>query len=255
MMKLQKTLLTILSMHVAFLTFSQVNQTDAQGRKQGVWEKKYPSSIAYEYKGQFKNDQPVGTFTYFYPSNKVKIVVKHDEKTKRSEAYMYYETGNLMSFGIYKNQKKDSVWTKFGPSKRISARETFKNDVLEGKTIVYYVPEDLADKSVKIAKESFYKNGKLEGEAIEYFQNGVIKAKSNYLNGLRHGQFLTNHPNGKPMLEEHYKYNYKNGFFRAFDEEGKETGRMYYKMGTLLEGDELQSWIEECKRTGKHLNK
>lgn len=254
MMKIQKILLTILTLHFAFFTFSQVNQVDSQGRKQGAWEKKFPNSVAYEYKGQFKNDQPVGTFTYYYPSNKVKIVMNHNEKTKRSEAYMYYESGNLMSFGIYRSQKKDSVWTIFGPSKRISKRETFKNDVLEGKTIIYYVPEDPDDKSVRIAKVSYYKNGKLDGEVIDYFDSGIIKSKSHYLDGLRHGQFLTNHPNGKPMLEEHYKYNYKNGFFRAFDEGGTEIGRKYYKMNTLLEGEELQKWIEECKKTGKKLN-
>ena len=107
---------------------------------------------------------------------------------------------------------------------------------------------------MKIARESTYKDGKLEGEVIEYFDFGTIKAKSHYLNGLRHGQFLTNHANGKPMLEEHYLYNYKHGFFRAFDESGKEIGRMYYKMGQLLEGDELQQWIDECKRTGRNLN-
>lgn len=253
-MKIQKLILTLLIFQLAFFTHSQVNQVDAQGRKQGPWEKKYPSSIAYEYKGQFKNDQPVGTFTYYYPSNKVKIVVKHDEKTKRSEAYIYYETGNLMSFGIYKNQKKDSVWTTFSPTKRISKREIYKNDLLEGKTIVYYVPDDPSDKSVKIARESYYKNGKLEGQVIDYFDYGTIKSKGTYSNGLRHGQFLTNHPNGKPMLEEHYRYNYKNGFFRAFDEEGMEIGRKYYKMNNLLEGEELQKWIDECKRTGKKLN-
>jgi antitoxin component YwqK of YwqJK toxin-antitoxin module len=253
-MNIQKLIVLLIICSSAFYTHSQINQTDAKGMKQGVWEKKYPNSNAFEYKGQFKNNQPVGTFTYFYPSTKVKVVMKHDEKTKRSESYMYYETGNLMSFGIYINQKKDSVWTKFGPSKRISARETFKNDLLDGKSIVYYVPEDLNDKSTRIVKESTYKNGKLEGVVLEYFDSGVIKAKSNYLDGLRHGQFLTNYPNGKPMLEDFYKYNYKNGFSRAFDEEGREIGKKYYKMNNLLEGDELQKWIDECKKTGKKLN-
>lgn len=253
-MNVQRLILVLLICNTAFFTYSQINQTDSKGMKQGAWEKKHPNSNAYEYKGQFKNNQPVGTFTYYYPSNKVKVVMKHDEKTKRSESYMYYESGNLMSFGIYKSQKKDSVWTKFGPSKRISARETYKNDLLDGKSIIYYVPEDINDKSVRIVKESMYKDGKLEGLSIEYFESGTIKSKANYLNGLRHGQFLTNHPNGKPMLEEHYRYNYKNGFFRAFDEEGRETGRKYYKMGELLEGEELQKWIDECKRTGKNLN-
>lgn len=254
MKRLQNIIVLLLVLNGSFNSHSQINQIDGKGMMQGVWEKKYPNSNAYQYKGQFKNNVPVGTFTYYYPSTKVKMVIKHDEKTKRSESYIYYESGNLMSFGIYINQKKDSVWTKFGPSKRISGRETYKNDLLEGKSYVYFVPDDLNDKSVRIAKESNYKNGKLDGLTIEYFDSGVVKSKSNYSNGLRHGQFITNYPGGNPMLEEYYKYNYKNGYFRAFDEQGKEIGKKYYKMNNILEGEDLQKWIDECKKTGKKIN-
>lgn len=229
---------------------AQKNQVDAKGKKQGVWEKTYPNSLGFEYKGQFKDDKPVGTFTYFYPSTKVKAVIKHDEKTGRSESYMYHENGVLMAFGIYRMQKKDSVWTQFGPTGRLSFKETYKNGVLNGKATVYYIPEDPEDKSQKIAKVTNYKDGVVEGEVIEYFDYGTVKTKCNYLNGKRHGLCVSNHANGQTMMHERYKYGIKNGYFQAFDESGKEIGRTYYRYGSKLEGAELDKWLEECKKKG-----
>ena len=47
---------------------AQINKVDEKGKKQGVWEKTYPRSKVLHYKGQFKDDKPVGTFQYFYSS-------------------------------------------------------------------------------------------------------------------------------------------------------------------------------------------
>lgn len=254
-MEKMKYFVCILSLMLGASQLSaQINKTDEKGKKQGVWEKTYPNSRAYEYKGQFKDDKPVGTFTYFYPSTKVKAVIKHNEKTGRSEAYMYHENGVLMAFGIYMSQKKDSVWTHFGPTARLSFKETYKNGVLDGQSTVYYVPEDPNDKSQKIAKTSNYKNGVLEGEVIEYFDYGTIKTKCTYLNGEKHGLCISNHSNGKPMIHERYKYGVRYGYFFAFDETGKEIGRKYYRYGSLLEGEALKQWLDECKQKGINPN-
>lgn len=238
----------------SFSSLAQPNVTDAKGKKQGEWGKTYPNSRAYEYKGQFKDDKPVGTFTYFYPSTKVKAIITHDEKTGRSSAYMYHENGVLMAFGIYMNQKKDSVWTHFGPTKRLSIKETYKNGVLNGKTTVYYVPEDPEDKSERIAKVSNYKNGVLDGEVIEYFDFGTIKTKCTYVNGQKHGLCISNHANGQPMMHERFQNGQKYGYFFAFDETGKEIGRKYYHYGRELVGKELEDWLEECKKKGINPN-
>ena len=48
-----------------FVFSQEINKVDSKGRKQGVWQKTYPNSRAIEYKGQFKDDKPVGTFYYF----------------------------------------------------------------------------------------------------------------------------------------------------------------------------------------------
>jgi len=125
---MKRVIVLLLTFYSASL-FAQ-NVTDAKGKKQGIWSKTYPGTKVYQYKGQFKDDKPVGTFTYFYPTTKVKAIIKHDAGSNRSVAYFYHENTKLMSAGIYRDMKKDSVWLNFGPSGKLSSSETFKNDWL-----------------------------------------------------------------------------------------------------------------------------
>ncbi len=84
-----------LFLFVAFfglVTTAQVNEVDDQGRKQGKWEKLYEGTRVYMYRGQFKDDIPVGKFVYFYRSQKVKAVINHNVvETGRSVAFYYHE--------------------------------------------------------------------------------------------------------------------------------------------------------------------
>ena len=73
-----KLLMALILVFTSGLSIAQLNQTDSKGRKQGEWAKTYPKSRVYQYKGQFKDDKPIGTFTYYYESGKVKAVIKHD---------------------------------------------------------------------------------------------------------------------------------------------------------------------------------
>lgn len=236
------------------LAFTQVNQTDSKGRKQGVWQKNYPNSRALEYKGQFKDGIPVGKFTYYYPSTKVKAVIVHDAGGKRSVAQLYHESGVIMGKGIYRNQEKDSVWEYYGPSGRLSTKETYSKGILNGNTTIYYVPEDPNDKSVRPAKVTPYKNGVIDGEVIEYFDSGVVKSKTTYVNGKKEGVAVVNHPNGKPMVTERYIHGVQHGWQTAHDETGKEIGRKYYNHGELLEGKRLERHMKMCKEKGINPN-
>lgn len=227
--------------------FSQVNQVDAKGKKQGDWEKTYPNSRAYEYKGQFKDDKPIGTFYYFYPSTKKKAIISHDEKTGRSVAFMYHENGTDMAYGIYKNQKKDSVWIYYGPSGKISFKETYKNGKLNGAKTIYYVPEVVTDKSIKVAKIENYVDDVMHGDQTEYFEDGTIKSTCRYEKGVKVGKLTTNHINGKPMMVENYKNGNLHGFCFGYDETGKLLGKRYFKNGTELTGKELDKWLKHCK--------
>jgi antitoxin component YwqK of YwqJK toxin-antitoxin module len=247
--------MSLLLLLVVFNATAQtINKTDAAGKKQGPWEKKYPNSKVAQYKGQFKDDKPVGTFTYYFPSNTVKAIVVHNEKTGRSVAKMFHENGTVEAVGIYKNQLKDSVWDYFGPTGRQSIKESYVNGLLNGTQTVYYVPEDPSSKVMLVAKTSQYTNGKLNGEVIEYYQNGVIKSKANFVNGVKTGVAIVNHPNGVPMMKERYKNGVQHGWQTTHDQNGKEIGKKYYSQGELLTGARLTKHLQLCKEKGINPN-
>jgi antitoxin component YwqK of YwqJK toxin-antitoxin module len=230
------------------------NKIDANGKKQGPWEKKYPKSSVSQYKGQFVDDQPVGTFTYYYPAKKIQAVIIHDASSNRSSATFYHENGAVLSKGIYRSMKKDSVWLNYAPSGRLSSSETFLNDTLHGKKIIYYLPEDLNDKKLHIASSAHYLKGKMDGEKIEYFMSGIIKSKGLYLNNVKDGIWETNHPNGNIMNMERYKKGVLHGWCTVKNGAGIETGRSYFYHGTRLEGKELEFKMAQFKKLGINPN-
>lgn len=248
-----KSLSFILCLNV-FLAVNAQNVTDAKGKKQGVWSKTYPKSVVYQYKGQFKDDKPYGTFSYFYPSGNVKAIIKYDDNSTRSVAYFYHENKNLMSSGIFRNQKKDSIWLNFTPAGRLSSSETYKNDLLNGEKLVYYVPESLENKSRLILSKYNYLNGKLNGESIEYFENGNVKSKGTYALDKKVGVWDFFNPNGTAMMKERYKDGVHHGWHFAYDENGKETSKKYFYYGTILEGKKLEEKMRQMKELGINPN-
>ncbi|NBU90408.1 MAG: hypothetical protein EBS12_03025, partial [Flavobacteriia bacterium] len=134
-----KKLLYILVLFLPFLSFAQLNQKDANGKKQGVWQKKYPGSNTFIYKGQFKDDKAIGEFTYYYESGKIKSVIKHFPNSNLSFAVFYSENEAVLSEGFYKNQLKDSTWLNFTSSGAISSKESFLQNQLNGEKIIYYI--------------------------------------------------------------------------------------------------------------------
>lgn len=239
----------------SFLVFGlvgQLNQTDARGRKQGEWKKYHPSSNVPAYVGQFKDDKPIGTFTYYYPSNKVKAVITHAENG-RSEAYMYHENKKLMAHGIYHHQKKDSVWTHYSPNGRLSFRETYKNDILNGIRTVYYVTGVPDDVTVIMSEQTFV-NGRLNGPTKEYFPDGVKKLEGNYKEGRFEGVVKRYHPGGEIHILERWKDGDKHGWWVTYDAMGKEMGKRYFWKGETLEGDELKKHLQNLKEKGINPN-
>ena len=237
---------------IFFLTIFSFGQnlTDSKGRKQGAWSKVYPGTKVYQYKGQFKDDKPVGTFTYYYESTKVKAIVKHGETTDRSEAFYYHENGKLMSYGIFRSQKKDSIWLNFGPSGRLSNSETYQKDLLNGKKTVYYVPEDPNDKTQVVSAVMYYTDGKLNGDYAEYFPNGAVKEKGKYDMDRKVGIWERYHVTGKKMVQERYKLGLRNGWCYAYNEGGTEIGKKFYWEGVAYTGKGLEAKLKELKRKG-----
>jgi antitoxin component YwqK of YwqJK toxin-antitoxin module len=244
----------VLFLLLGAFSLSAQNAKDSKGRKQGPWQKNYPKSKALEYMGTFKDDKPVGKFTYYYPSTKLKAVINHQEGTNRAEAFFYHETGQILSYGIYRDLKKDSTWLNFGPSGRISFKENYKSDVLHGEKVIYFVPEEASDKTIRTSVKMNYNNGELDGEYLEYFDVGVLKVRGAYLNNKRNGTWEEFQPNGKLLAFSRYKNGVKHGWCTAHDENGKEINKVYFYMGKIKTGKDLALLMKQMKEKGVNPN-
>ena len=96
---------------LGFYAIGQNNHTDALGKKQGVWEKKYVSGKT-RYTGTFKDDMPIGTFTYYFErEGGVMSEVTYRKYSGVGYAQTFQRSGVREAEGIYNKQVKDSTWT------------------------------------------------------------------------------------------------------------------------------------------------
>lgn len=245
-----RTLLAFFLLTAGWSIAQDLNQTDAQGRKQGRWVVFYEKSKVPQYEGQFKDGKPYGKFVYYYPSKKIKAVMTFDTDGKTSRSMMYDETGNPLAYGKYVNKEKDSVWTHFTPLGTISYTESYKNGVLHGPKTIYHLPATEGDKSKRIAQQFNYQNGVLHGEVKEFYPDGTLKMEGIYENDKFQGVVNKYHPNGRLSMKERYKNGKKHGWWLGYDENGKETGKRYFYEGKELKDKELQRKLAELKAKG-----
>lgn len=153
-------------------TGTAINHTDAKGRKQGLWEKKYPDGKL-RYRGHFYNNNPVGVFKYWYDNDSVESITAYSEKGKVARATIFYENGGIFSMGKFVNHEKDSIW-------------------------VYY------DETLKLYKKEQYILGKKEGKSVTFYGNGNVEETKNWHNGLENGPWQQFYEDGQLKLESGY---------------------------------------------------
>jgi antitoxin component YwqK of YwqJK toxin-antitoxin module len=230
--------------------WSQINQTDSKGRKQGPWQKTYPKSDVFQYKGQFRDDRPFGTFVYFYPGGEVKAEIEHQADGRRSRAFFYFENKMLMTEGFYLDQKKDSTWVNYNQEGLVLGVETFKQDLLNGKKIIYYLEGQIETEKLNPLSVAFYKNDKLDGEYKEFFSTGKLKIIGNYKEGKRIGEWKEYYPNGTIFTQSKYKDDRLHGWLYSFNKDGEQIGKFMYQFGDKLSQEDLEEYLKMCEKKG-----
>ena len=176
------------------------NKKDDKGRKQGKWVKTYPKSTIKSYQGQFKDDKPYGEFKYWYESGKVKAIMKYTADGSGAYAKMYHEAGQyLMAKGNYVNKVKDSTWLYYDQRGRLSYEESYVNGKLEGERIVYYVDGVPGEKGYYTDENGMPRTG---GTAV--YKPGLKYVVEHYKNGVKHGAYLEYYGTGKLKKEANF---------------------------------------------------
>jgi len=232
------------------LAFAQFNQKDVKGKKQGAWQKNYLNSTVLLYKGQFKDDVPIGDFTYFYATGEVRAIIEHLPNSKRSYGYYYHKNKELMSEGPFWNQKKDSVWANYNIEGYVIGTEEFKDDKLNGKRVLYYLRSQQEFGKMDILSVSNFKDSVLNGESKEFFSNGKIKKSGTYLKGLKTSEWQEFDMAGILIGKIRYKEGLPHGWAYAFNAKGQKISETLYQYGTILKGKELEEFLLKCEKQG-----
>lgn len=205
------------------LVSQNINQTDANGQKQGVWTRTYSNGVP-RYEGQFKNNHPFGEFKYYYESGKIKAVTVFSTDGIVARTKTYHENSQPMAEGKYIKQKRDSIWLFYSDvDGKLLSSETYKKGVLHGTTKTFY-PE-----TGNVAETIEYFNGIKEGPYKKYFPDGELMTEGTYKNDVLVGKFTLYHPNGKIQVKGKYKNGRQIGNWEYFDEEGNPVSEEDFK--------------------------
>lgn len=228
---MRNIILFILVLFTAVLSAQPVNQTDEDGRKQGVWRKHFKEG-GIRYEGEFKDDVEVGVFKFYYPDGTVAAIKTYDGTTGNCEAKMFHLKGQLASTGFYKGREKDGEWNYYNEEGQHVAVEHYQNGVLHGESKTFY-----SDGTV--ASAGNYENGKMVGEWRDFYETQQLKTLMTYEDGRLHGVYKDFDIDGAIRSKGKYQNGFKEGIWILYDANGTPEMKEVYKRGELESSEEL----------------
>lgn len=227
---------------------------DVYGTNGKVVQKGYYNNkqLAYIMEGNILknlNSIPNGKYIEYYKNGQIKIQGHTKEgkrdgefkaflKNGKSAGSVIYKDGKIIKSTLIKAMKNnasfppvDNINYKLDTTHTLGKVE-FENGLLR----IYFI---------------FNKNGLLDGNSIEYYEEGNIESIVPYKNNVIEGLVITYYENGNIKEEVNYKNDNMNGEAKSYDENGKLNGRTIFKDNIKLE-EEVHKENEILKNTFKN---
>ena len=187
-------------------------------------------------------------------------IVKGEAPIQNGKYIEYYKNGQIKVQGYYKESKRDGEFKAFLRNGKSAGSVIYKDGKIIKSTLVNSMKDNASFSLVtdinynlnsheivtdefpnQLLKQYFIfnKNGLLDGESREYYEEGDIKSISPFKNNIPNGVFISYYQNGN--IQE--KHTYKNG-----NEEGE--GLFYYENGQLEE----KYFMKNGKLDGEAIN-
>ena len=217
-----------------FAAFSQdtVNRVNSEGFKEGYW-KKTDSAGNKAYEGKFRNGLPSGTFKYYYPDGKLKAVSVFSADGKQSKTTTFFVSGKKMAEGIYRDEKRDSIWQFYSDyDGAVLSEESYKNGRKDGPAKTFYAGKG-------VAEVISWKDGIREGPWIQYYLDGKVKMKTANHNDLKSGLMEAYSEKGILLFTGKYLNGNPEGTWLSFDEKGTPVKKEIYEKGLLIKSEEI----------------
>jgi len=171
----------LLSFNVSFAQ-SNINKTDQEGNRHGVW-RKYFSNKRIRYQGEFNHGKEIGTFKFFSAaSSDHPIVIKKYTSGAIADVTFYSITGVLESAGKMNGKKRIGNWKFYHEDgKTVMSEESYSAGKLDGEYKTYY-------KSGKPTEVAYYRNGLLDSIYKKYSIKGYLYQHFTYKGGKLNGK-------------------------------------------------------------------
>jgi antitoxin component YwqK of YwqJK toxin-antitoxin module len=233
----------------------QINGTDKNGLKQGVW-KEYFSNERLKTEKRYKDDKLNGYVKQYNSQGKLEsatLYINGEEQSGENNIAdfdvntIYYPDGTPKSTSVYnKAGKRDGVSTYYDKDGSISNTEIYKNGYLLRKGIIdangfyqgnweeYYL-------NGKLKSKGAYKDGKKYGKWEYYFTTGKVEQKGSYdANGRFTGEWNWYYENGNLLRKEEFRKGIEDGELAEYTLEGKLITK-----GEYFDGEKEGEWFYE----------
>ncbi|HPJ78908.1 MAG TPA: hypothetical protein P5086_08865 [Prolixibacteraceae bacterium] len=208
-----------------------LNQTDANGMKQGPWEKKYPNGRLM-YQGSFHDDQPVGTWKRWHESGSLKAILIYSPVSDTIKATLYESASTPVARGLYLGEKKTGTWEYLSNGRTI-ATEEFSNGRKNGISRKFYTSGELLE-------ESTWTDDLLEGPYRAYFTSGKPFLECRYSKAKRDGHCISYYPSGATEVHSLYLNDLPEGTWTFYSETGGTLYTLQYRQGKLQNPEVLR---------------
>ena len=202
-------------------------------------------------KGYYNNKQ----LAYIIEGN----ILKNLDSIPNGKYIEYYKNAQIKIQGHTKEGKRDGEFKAFLKNGKSAGSVIYKDGKIIKSTLINSMKDNASfplidninyelDTTHTLGKVEFEngllrtyfifnKNGLLDGNSIEYYEEGNIESLVPYKNNVVEGLVITYYENGNIKEEVNYKNDKMNGEAKSYDENGKLNGRTIFKDDIKLEED------------------
>jgi antitoxin component YwqK of YwqJK toxin-antitoxin module len=201
-------------------------------------------------KGNYKDGIKIDDWYFYYENGQIQISVNFKEGFLFTEEMEYSSNETIINeLKLRKGSIPIGDYTSFYSSGMIQETGFFveleidslrlglikKTDLRSDEDIDYY-EDNFIYGSGFVGEEFGYIFGPgigiLNGEWLQFYENGELKSKQNYNNGIRDGEWLGYHDDGKPRDVRYYYNGLLNDSIIGYDRNKKVVYKGFFKNGT-----------------------
>lgn len=196
------------------------------GKAVGMWQF-YNNSGRLTAEGAFNNlGERTGKWTWYNSNHKIKETAFYKEGVLEGKNLMYYDNGKKYVDANYVNDSLHWQYEYYNNKGALVQRKFFNSGALDGMYKSYF---DVGEKILEY--QIPYKDGKIDGEVLEFYANGNVYEKTYYKDGNKEGLQTSYHYNNKISTEINYANNELNGSYKSYYSNGN-----LHEIGQSLEG-------------------